>query len=391
MDTKEYRKQIAEKFINSLKENPEHWHRGWSVAGLRPENCVSHTGYRGLNRFNLTYAAHLRGSDDMRWATFKQIQQMGWRLNKGAKSEVVEFWQPYDKLAHKTVSWDEYRCAEDKDNYSLLSRYYHVFNAKDISGIPPLEKVHNEINQNEAVDKIINGMNIKVFNDGRDRAYYSITNDTVHLPEKELFDNDYAYNSTLLHELSHATGAQTRLNRPQVGNMESLEYAVEELVAEISACFTSSDIGLEYQGEHFDNHKAYVQSWISRIEDKPEVLFDAIKQAEQASDYLLEKGGLLRTEQKAPANSVETENIKTPDKYLEEFDKDIKSNGYMMTQSLSNNYKALVESRNLDSPPSLEQISQEFLEGSTDNIVNAIGLELKVQEMERMEAMEACQ
>ena len=161
--------------------------------------------------------------------------------------------------------------------------------------------------------------------------------------------------------------------------MHSHEYAVEELVAEISACFTSSEIGLEYQGEHFDNHKAYVQSWISRIEDKPEVLFEAIKQAEQASDYLLEKGGYRQ---------IEEENKKQFDKYLEEFDKDMKSNGFRMTQSICDNYMALLEVRNMDSPLSLVQISKEFLDGSKDKLVNAIGLELKVQEMERMEAME---
>lgn len=55
MDTKEFRKNIADEFVNSLKENPEHWQRKWSVAGMRPENCVTHTKYRGINRFYLTY------------------------------------------------------------------------------------------------------------------------------------------------------------------------------------------------------------------------------------------------------------------------------------------------------------------------------------------------
>lgn len=89
MDTKEFRKNIADEFVNSLKENPEHWQRKWSVAGMRPENCVTHTKYRGINRFYLTYEAVKRNSTDMRWATFKQIQEKGWRLKKGAKSVYV--------------------------------------------------------------------------------------------------------------------------------------------------------------------------------------------------------------------------------------------------------------------------------------------------------------
>ena len=263
MDTKEFRRQIAEKFIDSLKENPEHWQRQWSVSGGRPENCVSHTVYSGINRFNLTFAAIQKSSDDMRWATFKQIQQQGWHLKKGARAEMVEFWQPYDKYTHKVVPWDEYNNAENPENYGLRSRYHMVFNAKDIEGIPPEVKVHNNITQNEAIDRVIDGMAIKVLNDSSDKAYYSVTNDDIHLPPKEVFDNDHAYNSTLLHELSHATGAKNRLDRVQSGIRSTSDYAVEELVAEISSCFTGADIGLQYEPAEFKNHKAYVQSWIS--------------------------------------------------------------------------------------------------------------------------------
>ena len=303
MDTKEFRRQIAEKFIDSLKENPEHWQRQWSVSGGRPENCVSHTVYSGINRFNLTFAAIQKGSDDMRWATFKQIQQQGWHLKKGARAEMVEFWQPYDKYTHKVVPWDEYNNAENPENYGLRSRYHMVFNAKDIEGIPPEVKVHNNITQNEAIDRVIDGMAIKVLNDSPDKAYYSVTNDDIHLPRKEVFDNDHAYNSTLLHELSHATGAKNRLDRVQSGIRSTSDYAVEELVAEISSCFTGADIGLQYEPAEFKNHKAYVQSWISAIEQKQEVLFEAIRQADRAADYLLEKGGLLKV------NETENENV----------------------------------------------------------------------------------
>lgn len=303
MDTKEFRKNIADEFVNSLKEDPEHWQRKWSVAGMRPENCVTHMKYRGINRFFLTYEAVKRNSTDMRWATFKQIQEKGWRLKKGAKSVQVEFWRPYNKKIHSVVSWEEYKLAKNQDDYCLLSRYYHVFNAKDIIGIPPIKKVNNHITQHEAVNKIIDGMKIKVLNDGMDSAYYSVANDIIHLPSKEVFDNDYAYNSTLLHELSHATGAKERLDRPLSGTTHTSEYAREELIAEISACFTGADIGLQYENADFKNHKAYIQSWISEIEKKPETLFDAIKQADQAADYLLEKGELLKV------NENENDNV----------------------------------------------------------------------------------
>ena len=42
------------------------------------------------------------------------------------------------------------------------------------------------------------------------------------------------------------------------------DYAVEELVAEISSCFTGADIGLQYEPAEFKNHKAYVQDVYKR-------------------------------------------------------------------------------------------------------------------------------
>lgn len=71
----------------------------------------------------------------------------------------------------------------------------------------------------------------------------------------------------------------------------SPEYAKEELRAEIASAFTAQTLGIDSQNErHMENHKAYVQSWASILEEKPEELFAAIRDAEKISDYLIEKG-----------------------------------------------------------------------------------------------------
>jgi len=48
--------------------------------------------------------------------------------------------------------------------------------------------------------------------------------------------------------------------------------------------------------EHMDNHKAYIQSWITALEQNPNELFAAIKEAGKISDYLLTKGEFLTKE-----------------------------------------------------------------------------------------------
>ena len=42
-----------------------------------------------------------------------------------------------------------------------------------------------------------------------------------------------------------------------------------------------------------ENHKAYIQNWIEVLENEPKELFNAIKDAEKISDYLLEKGQFI--------------------------------------------------------------------------------------------------
>lgn len=101
--------------------------------------------------------------------------------------------------------------------------------------------------------------------------------------------------ATLLHEAAHATGHESRLNRDMEGAFGSPEYAKEELRAEIASAFTAQILRIDYsQNDYMENHEAYVQNWISVLENEPNELFAAIKDAEKISDYLIEKGEFSR-------------------------------------------------------------------------------------------------
>ena len=127
------------------------------------------------------------------------------------------------------------------------------------------------------------------------------------MPTDYIFATTYAYNATALHELSHSTGHPTRLNRPQGGFFGSEEYAYEELVAEVCSCFMGVNLSAEATPEHIENHKAYVQSWIREIRDKPESLIRAIKDAQTAASYMDMKAGLITEKEyeKACASAME--------------------------------------------------------------------------------------
>ena len=66
--------------------------------------------------------------------------------------------------------------------------------------------------------------------------------------------------------------------------------------AEMSACFMSAGLEIQPSQQHIDNHKAYVQSWIQSIREKPDILIHAIKDAQAAANYMDYKAELI-TEQ----------------------------------------------------------------------------------------------
>ncbi len=239
--TNEYRKAIADAFVKSLQENALEWKKGWNSSVATPQNAITGKNYKGLNRFFLTLHSMSHNITDPRWATFKQIQDNGWRLNKGAKGLKVEYWTPDDYQNKKSLEWEEYnklsKDPERRKQIGIVAKYYHVFNGQDITGIPKLPEQPERVEavSDQIIDTISRNMGVEITNEGGDQAYYSIRQDKIFLPPKTAFISDYEYNSTALHELSHATGAANRLNRDIKNRFGTERYAYEELVAEISS------------------------------------------------------------------------------------------------------------------------------------------------------------
>ena len=181
-----------------------------------------------------------------------------------------------------------------EDEFKLSTRYTAVFNACDIEGMPEITvPVNEDIQMDEMVQRLSDGMGVPILLDGGDQAYYSPHQDKIHLPTPGSFENEYAFNATALHELSHSTGHTTRLNRPQTGMFGTAQYAYEELVAEMCSCFMGFGLQAEADSRHIENHKAYVQSWIQAIREKPDTLIKAIKDAQGAANFMDWKAGLI--------------------------------------------------------------------------------------------------
>ena len=65
---------------------------------------------------------------------------------------------------------------------------------------------------------------------------------------------------------------------------------------EIGSSFVCNDLGIvpHPNDDYLKNSQAYIQSWLKVIEEKPNTLFAAIKDAEKICDYILDKGEYQR-------------------------------------------------------------------------------------------------
>lgn len=80
-------------------------------------------------------------------------------------------------------------------------------------------------------------------------------------------------------------------------------------MAEICSCFMAVELDAEASPEHIENHKAYVQSWVQEIRDKPDSLVRAIKDAQEAAGYMDWMAGVITKEEYAKVRGcvIETE------------------------------------------------------------------------------------
>ncbi|WP_249374029.1 zincin-like metallopeptidase domain-containing protein, partial [Aeromonas salmonicida] len=120
--------------------------------------------------------------------------------------------------------------------------------------------------------------------DQADRAFYRMSTDSIHLPQKEAFPAADRYYATALHELGHWTGHTSRLDRDLAHPFGSEGYAKEELRAEIASMIMGDELGI---GRDPSQHVAYVKSWIKALQDDPLEIFRAAADAEKIQGYVL--------------------------------------------------------------------------------------------------------
>lgn len=269
---------ITERIIERIEtEGRLPWHKPWIEGFAR--NLASKKHYRGSNVWLLNMAPF----SSPYWLTFKQAKDQGGTVKKGEKGWPVVYWQ-----------WIETKdkVTGEKKTVPLL-RYYTVFNLEQCEGIeaPATESRRmNTLESIEECERVIHDMPRRPeVRHERNQAFYSPQFDYVNMPKKEMFHDAPGYYHTLFHELTHATGHESRLGRLKgdavLAKFGSEPYAKEELVAELGASYLSGVAGIQPTQE--DNSIAYLQGWIKALKNDPKLLIQASAQAQKAADYIL--------------------------------------------------------------------------------------------------------
>ena len=279
---RDHYQELTDKVIAALEAGTAPWRKPWNPDACRgstaPVNAVTRHRYRGVNLFVLGMSPLAVVSGDPRWCSYRQASARGWQVRKGERATPVYFYKPIE-IVDKSEGDAETRKIP-------VLRVFSVFHASQIDGVPELAP---PVATKSVVERIEDAETILVTSRvpvriGGDRAFYHPALDFIQLPPDETFESPAARAVTALHELAHASGHPSRLNRDLSGRFGSSAYSREELRADLASLLVGSEIGLPTD---IPNHASYVESWIANLKADKREFFHAAAEAQRIADYIL--------------------------------------------------------------------------------------------------------
>ncbi len=266
----------------------------WTRPGVthsRPTNALTGKRYQGINILTLYCLGHTRDYKSGVWATYKQWQELGAQVRKGAKAAPIVFYKTLEIESDEptTDAGSGEGDAADAKRIVRMAKGYHAFNADQVDGysLPELPTI-DLTTRLEAVDRFVDHCAVPVAYGGA-RAYYAPSEDRIQMPERVLFQNSDTSTATeglygvLLHELGHAAGAKHRLDRNLRFRFGDAEHAMEEVIAELTSAMLCGDLDITPQPRA--DHAHYIASWIKVLRSDKTAIFTAAAKASQAAQY----------------------------------------------------------------------------------------------------------
>jgi antirestriction protein ArdC len=248
-----------------------------------PVNALTKNAYNGINIVSLWVAAEVKQYVSPVWATYKQWLELGAQVRAGEKSSLVIFYKEFDAEPDPEDASD--------DGKRRVARASRVFNAGQVDGYqaPAAPEPLGPIARIAAADRFVSACGARIEHGG-ERAYYRSSSDHIQMPSEGAFcgtqtmNRSEGYYATLLHELTHWTGASHRLDRTFGRRFGDQAYAAEELVAEIGAAFLCAELQITQAVR--PDHAQYLAQWLGLIKSDSRAIFAASAKASEAAAYL---------------------------------------------------------------------------------------------------------
>lgn len=316
--------------IDKISNIQQDWKKPWFTpqSAQLPRN-LSGRLYNGFNSIVLMMQQEKHGWQTSRYATFDRISAMNYQKNKeGANIHAVD--KDGNKLPLVSVNKGEkstpvmlttFTCVNPEtkervkyDDYKQMTEEerakYNVYPKLQVYNVFNLDQTNLKEARPEMYQKFLDETDGQKFQSSEgmrdfpaidamiekdlyvcpikptfgDDAYYSISKDEIVIPEKVQFTDGEAFYSNLLHEMSHASGSESRLNRLRPTSFGSEQYSREELVAELTAALVSSQHGMT-KGIKADS-AAYLKSWLDQLHQGPEFIKTVLMDVKKSSSFI---------------------------------------------------------------------------------------------------------
>lgn len=319
---------LLDRIIKTAKEEGKlPWEQPWKYCNAF--NYFTKHEYRGINRWLIPAGEYMTKKQIN---TYNKEHGTNYRFKKGIKWEYVLFCKTDEKMMPnfevpddfkdtvKGITDEQYHFLGFHGGYTWFAnhlfcikrrviRTYHQVadrqwfvdeNGECLPSKIDLGEVQLVKQEPKLVfNNYINREGIKLVHQEIGSAFYSPDLDKINLPPDANFKSEEDLYATAFHEAGHSTGHQNRLDRKGITGWNpfgSQGYSREELVAELCSALCCAETGIaNYESQHeklFENHAAYVQSWLNTFErfktdkDADDIVY-VCSDAEKAFQFIL--------------------------------------------------------------------------------------------------------
>ena len=280
---------VTDRIVAQLEQGNIPWRRPWTGASVDNGGAINYVSRRPYSLINQLVLG--RPGEYLTW---KQIEELGGKVRKGAKAGMVVF---FKSLVIEDKENIDPETGKAKTKTVPYLQYYNVFHLDDVEGIDTkiVPGEAPEVEPIEAAEKVIADYlrregHLRFQNDRpSNRAYYSPSLDEVVVPMLSQYEIREEYYSTTFHELTHSTLKASRCDRVAENanaHFGNEVYSREELVAEIGSAMLCNRVGIEVE-KAFRNSVAYIKGWLRALKDDPKMIVWAASRAEKAARFII--------------------------------------------------------------------------------------------------------